>query len=142
MSFEDEYKIAHYKWVDESEIGKPFFDVLMPLIDRWYLPKPLFKDGEPVQYSETVTNDLEEIGEVTSYHYYDDGRVILGLDKGDIECPTKYDCECFTRGEQPDTLDRIHNELIRFFDDRRIRYDDRVVLLDYIERIEKVVENG
>lgn len=44
-------------------------------LERWFIPRPRFEDGEPVQDA-----DLEEIGSLTTCYVYTDGSWVFNLD--------------------------------------------------------------
>lgn len=48
-------------------------------IDRYYLPRPLFEDGEPVQFGDMVSNGRSEFS-VSAITHYQDGTFDLDSD--------------------------------------------------------------
>lgn len=52
-----------YPWGDSK------YPLLKKAIDRYYLPRPLFEDGEPVQFGDTFVRDYGKDGTVSSLTY-------------------------------------------------------------------------
>lgn len=52
-----------YPWGDSK------YPLLKKALDRYYLPRPLFEDGEPVQFGDTFVRDYGKDGTVSSLTY-------------------------------------------------------------------------
>lgn len=53
-TFAEQFKdaITRYSLIPNSVLANEFVNNAMNLIDRYYLPRPLFEDGEPVQFED------------------------------------------------------------------------------------------
>lgn len=71
-------------------------------IERETLPRPLFEDGEPVQFGDEFVNDKGDVLQVNRITLLDDGRFILN---------GWFKRERFKRPEPPDTWERLTAEV-------------------------------
>lgn len=61
-------------------------------LDRWYIKRPLFKDGEPVQFGDEIEDDGEWRGIVREFAFCEDGTILLLDETPETICETKHDC--------------------------------------------------
>lgn len=54
---------------DKYPCGDSKYPLLKKALDRYYLPRPLFEDGEPVQFGDTFVRDYGKDGTVSSLTY-------------------------------------------------------------------------
>lgn len=77
---------------------------LQQAIDRYYLPRPLFEDGEPVQFGEMAAHPiLDKPSPIKSIEYFGDGSFALWFDG--TEAITGYDNGERVRRPEPRVLD-------------------------------------
>lgn len=68
-------RYARQSWMNPADAiaklatGEIEWDELQQAIDRYYLPRPLFEDGEPVQFGDTFVRDYGKDGTVSSLTY-------------------------------------------------------------------------
>lgn len=96
----NKFRVTHpMQAVGDIAAGKDEYPLLKTAIDRYYLPRPLFEDGEPVQDS-----DLEEIGGFATCCVYTDGSWKFDPDKFENEGnPKPWDKQ---QGRQGDRIKR------------------------------------
>lgn len=116
---------ARQSWMNPADAiaklatGEIEYPELKNAIDRYYLPRPLFEDGEPVQDS-----DLEEIGSLATCCVYTDGSWRFDPDKfEDEENPKHCDkqqgrqCDRIKRPKsqvrEPDSQERINEDAMK-----------------------------
>ena len=87
------------EWIEKMSKGERDFPAMRTVIERWYLPRPLFEDGEPVQSS-----DIEEIGGLATCCVYTDGSWRFDPDKFEDEGNPK-PCDK-QQGRQSDRIKR------------------------------------
>lgn len=77
---------------------------LQQAIDRYYFPRPLFEDGEPVQFGEMAAHPiLDKPSPIKSIEYFGDGSFALWFDG--TEAITGYDNGERVRRPEPRVLD-------------------------------------
>lgn len=104
-------RYARQSWMNPADTiaklatGEIEFHELKNAINRYYLPRPLFEDGEPVQDS-----DLEEIGGLATCCVYTDGSWRFDPDKFEDEGnPKPWDKQ---QGRQGDRVKRPKQQVL------------------------------
>lgn len=70
----DRFRVTHpMQAVGDIAAGKEVYPLLREAIERYYLPRPLFEDGEPVQLGSTVVDKLRGEIEVSRVCYTKSG---------------------------------------------------------------------
>lgn len=66
----NKFRVTHpMQAVGDIAAGKEVYPLLREAIERYYLPRPLFEDGEPVQFGDTFVRDYGKDGTVSSLTY-------------------------------------------------------------------------
>ena len=79
--FSDSPLISPMQAVSDIATGKDKHPLLKEAVDRYYLPRPLFEDGEPVEVGDSVElNGYTR--EVTGLHVSCDGKVTMNMKDG------------------------------------------------------------
>ena len=117
---------------------KDIYKAIADEIEKYYIPRPRFEDGEPVQSS-----DMEEIGGLATCRVYTDGSWHFNPDKYEDERNPKprdeqtgRQCDCIKRPEpkvlcefegeyynfdvdklthrEPDSLKKLHGDMLKW----------------------------
>lgn len=89
-----------------QEVGKPLKgdEDFKSWLDRYYLPRPLFEDGEPVQFGEMAAHPiLDKPSPIKSIEYFGDGSFALWFDG--TEAITGYNNGERVKRPKPQVLD-------------------------------------
>ena len=118
-----------------------FIDEIQAEIGRYYLPRPLFEDGEPVQFGDLIQGSshckFDNRVRFDRIIYYDTGRVRLDVAGGD-GCMLQIG-QRLPRPPEPDTQEKIDEDFqltVQEYCDKHgidVSYDPDYVRDDYTE---------
>ena len=83
------------------ELTKNDARILTDEIERYYIPRPRFEDGEPIQFGDEYVSDIGREGVLTWMAYRRDGSIVLGK-KGKS---ANIGCDKFVKRPQPKVYD-------------------------------------
>ena len=99
--FSDSPLISPMQAVSDIAKGKDKHPLLKEAIDHYYLPRPLFEDGEPVQFGDEIEHpDSGKTCSVNSIHVFEDGYFAMTL-HGDSTSAIYEVGKCVKRPKQP-----------------------------------------
>lgn len=117
-------------------------DEIQRYIDEYFLKKPLFDDGKPVQFGDRVFGTQFPVGK---YTYFEDGRIFLSS-KGDAGfCIAVFPGDTVRHHEEEkDTLADILADADEFAENcQNMSYDEaRKEIFHLLDRQGKLDENG
>lgn len=102
-------RYARQSWMNPADAiaklatGEIEWSELEEAIDHYYLPRPLFEDGEPAQFGDSVNDDNDEARIVRELAYCEDGTIILLDHNPETICETRADIP--VKRPQPEVLD-------------------------------------
>lgn len=101
---------ARQSWMNPADAiaklatGEIEWAELQQAIERYYLPRPLFEDGEPVQFGDEIEHpDSGKTCSVNSIHVFENGYVAMSLHRNNT-CAVYESGECVKR-PKPQVLD-------------------------------------
>lgn len=97
---------AHYimkVWAEEHGMPmKEKAESISQWLNRYFIPRPMFEDGEPVQFGDIVDSDF---GGCNALHIYDEGIVHIGA--GNAVVCVRLEKGKFLKRPQPKVLDEV-----------------------------------